>query len=140
MKKFFSMLVIAAMSTMMITASVSAATVNKVDLGNGVCGVVVVGTVGGNAGDCDTLPDFDWESIFPGQCGDSSCDDSEVIIPEQGGDTSCDDSEVTPPTEDNPPATGDDTTPPATGDMTMVFALVALVAMAGAVVVTKKVR
>jgi len=47
---------------------------------------------------------------------------------------------VTPPTEDNPPATGDDTTPPATGDMTMVFALVALVAMAGAVVVTKKVR
>ena len=49
---------------------------------------------------------------------------------------------VTPPTEDNPPATGDDddTTPPATGDMTMVFALVALVAMAGAVVVTKKAR
>ena len=47
---------------------------------------------------------------------------------------------VTPPTEDNPPATGDDITPPATGDMTMVFALVALVAMAGAVVVTKKVR
>ena len=48
---------------------------------------------------------------------------------------------VTPPTEDNPPATGDDdTTPPATGDMTMVFALVAIVAMAGAVVVTKKVR
>ncbi|MBQ6906053.1 MAG: hypothetical protein IJN75_03440 [Clostridia bacterium] len=47
---------------------------------------------------------------------------------------------VTPPTDDNPPATGDDTTPPATGDMTMVFALVALVAMAGAVVVTKKVR
>ncbi len=49
---------------------------------------------------------------------------------------------VTPPTEDAPITgdDGDDTTPPATGDMTMVFALVALVAMAGAVVVTKKVR
>ena len=45
---------------------------------------------------------------------------------------------VTPPTEDAPTTEGTDT--PATGDMTMVFALVAIVAMAGAVVVTKKVR
>ena len=41
--------------------------------------------------------------------------------------------------ETSEPATTPETTP-ATGDMTMVFALVAIVAMAGAVVVTKKVR
>ena len=45
---------------------------------------------------------------------------------------------VTPPTEDAPTTPDVDT--PNTGDMTMVFGLVALVAMAGAVVVAKKAR
>ncbi|MBQ9757545.1 MAG: serine protease [Clostridia bacterium] len=100
MKKFFSMLIIAAMA-LTLSVGVSAATVNKVNLGNGVCGIVVMGTVTGNGSSCENLPCLDLECILGGQCDNSSCGDEEVVPPTEDNDTPTDSPEAIPPTEDN---------------------------------------
>lgn len=86
MNKFFSKLVIVAMSVAMLPTVASAFTVDKVTLGNGICAVVVKGEVGDENVACDDLTNI----IIPG-----------INCPEQDDDTPSGDAGVTPPAEDN---------------------------------------
>ncbi len=117
MKKFFSMLIIAAMM-LTLSVGVSAATVNKINLGNGVCGVIIMGTMSGHDLSCENLPCLDLECILGGQCGDSSGDDVEVIPPAEDNDAPTDTPEALPPAGDNDTPSGDlgDTTPEEDAD------------------------
>lgn len=87
MKKIFSMSVIAAMVTMILSVGASANTTNNIVLGDGKCAVVVKCVVGGSGIACDNLPDSDTGIIHPEQDNDTPSGDSGVIHPEQDNDT-----------------------------------------------------